>query len=58
MLLIPHSHQNLQNLSSLRSGVDCSGVKGNDTAEELLTPLVRQLNSWCESDINPAEFKC
>ena len=46
--LIPHSHLNL---SCLRSGVDCSRFIGNDTGEELLTPLLRQPNFWCESGI-------
>ena len=47
--IIPHSHQNL---SCLRSGVDYSQFIGNDTAEELLTPLLRQLlNFWRESGI-------
>ena len=38
---MPHSHQNL---SCLRNGVDYSRFIGNDTAEELLTPLLRQFN--------------
>ena len=46
--IIPHSHQNL---SCLRSGADCSRFMGNDTAKKLLTPLLRQLNFWCESGI-------
>ena len=45
---IPHSHQNL---SCLRNGVDYSRFIGNDTSEELLTPLLRQLNFWRESGI-------
>ena len=28
---------------------------GNDTAEELLTPLLRQLNFWCESGIREVD---
>ena len=39
-------------LSCLRSGVDHSRFIGNDSAEELLTPLLRQLNFWCESGIS------
>ena len=46
--VVPHSHQTS---SYLRSGVDDSRFIGNDTAEELLTPLLRQLNFWCESGI-------
>ena len=38
---IPHSHQNL---SCLKCGVDYSRFIGIYTAEELLTPLSRQLN--------------
>ena len=52
--LIPHLHQNL---SCLKSGVDCSGFIGSDTAEELLTQLSRQLNVWCESGITGFKLK-
>ena len=38
---IPNSHQNLR---CLTSGVDYFRFIGNGTAEELLTPLLRQLN--------------
>ena len=38
---IPNSHQNL---CCLRSGVDYFRFIGNDMAEELLTPLLKQLN--------------
>ena len=44
----PDSHQNL---SCLRSGVHYSRFIGKDTAEELLTPLLGQLNFWCENGI-------
>ena len=37
--LIPHSRQKL------------SCIGNNDTAQELLTPLLRQLNFWCKSGI-------
>ena len=46
---IPHLHQNF---SCLGSGVDQCRFMGNDTAEELLTPLLRQLNFWCESGMS------
>ena len=48
---MPHSHQSL---NCLRSSVDYSRFIGNDTAEELLTPLLRQPNFWCESGITQA----
>ena len=48
LVLVLHSHQNL---SCLRSSMDYAGVIGNDTAEKLLTPLLRQLNFWCEGGI-------
>ena len=35
-----------------RSGVDYSRFTGNDTAEELITTLLRQLNVWCESGVS------
>ena len=41
-----------QNLSCLRSGADYSRFTGSNTAEELLTTLLRQLNVWCESDVS------
>ena len=47
-LLIPHSHQNL---SCLRSSVHYPRFIEDDSAEELLTPLLRQLNVWCECSI-------
>ena len=53
LYLISHSHQNL---SSHRSGVDYSRFICNDTAEELLTPLLRQYNFWCESSIEKKKF--
>ena len=46
-----HSHQNL---SYLRSGVDYPRFLDDDTAEELLTPLLRQLNFWCECGVSQA----
>ena len=47
-MLIPHSYQNL---SCIESGVGYPRFIENDTAEELLTPLLRQLNFWCECGI-------
>ena len=44
--MIPHSHQNL---SCLKSGVGL--FIDNDTAEEFLTPLLRQLKFQCECSI-------
>ena len=44
-----------QNLSCLRSGVDYFRFTGNNNAEELLTTLLRQLNVWCESGVNPQQ---
>ena len=41
--LIPHSHQNL---CFLKSGV--GHPRDNDFAVELFTPLLIQLNVWCE----------
>ena len=46
--LITHSHQNL---SCIKTGVDCPRFIGNDTAEELFTPLLRQLNFLCKCGI-------
>ena len=47
--LMPHSHKNL---SCLRSGIGYPRFIDNDTAEGLLTPLLIQLNFWCECGIN------
>ena len=44
-------------LSCLKSGVDYSRFIGNDTGEELLTPLFGQLKFWCESGINVLLFE-
>ena len=49
---MPDSHQNL---SCLRSGVEYPRFTNDDTTEELLTPLLRQLNFWCECGIT--DFK-
>ena len=49
LTFIPHSHQNL---SCVKTGVDYSRFTVNDTAEELLTPLLRQLYFWCEIGID------
>ena len=38
-----------QNLSCLRSSVYYPRFIGNDTAEELLTPFLRQLKFWCKN---------
>ena len=46
--LIPHSHQNI---SCLRSGVGYARFIDNDSAVELLTPLLRQLKFWCKYGI-------
>ena len=43
--LLPHSRQNI---SCLRSGIGYLRVIDNDSAEELFTSLLRQLNFWCE----------
>ena len=48
LLPIPHSHQNL---ACPTNGVDYSRFIDNETAEELLTLLLRQLNFWCEYGI-------
>ena len=47
--LLPNSHQKL---SCLRSGVDYPRFIDDDTAEELLRPLLRQLDFWCECGIS------
>ena len=44
-----HSHQNV---SCLRSGVGYPRFIDNDTADELLLPLLRQLNFCCKFGIN------
>ena len=51
--LLPHALISFaqQNLSCFRGGVGYSRFIGNNTAEELLTPLLRQFNFWCESGI-------
>ena len=41
-----------QNLSCPRSGVDYSRFTGSNTAEELLTTLLRQPSVWCESGVS------
>ena len=38
-------------LSCLRTGVDYHRLIDDDTTEELLTPLLRQLSVWCECGI-------
>ena len=35
-----------------QGGADYSRFIGSDTAKKLLTPLLRQLNFWCESGIS------